>query len=160
MSLSVVVYPISRGAPSALVSIDLEEGTLSRRVIPVYIDKLEDGGMGDEVTRVASPDSIIDVDANAEGAALFSWLPADKMLGRPPEVVVVALACAYHDRSFKPRELPPIAELFGLGELGRALPYRAPGAAPDVPDLGQVAGEIKKEEDDDPLADLEIDIEV
>ncbi|MGE5186723.1 MAG: hypothetical protein ACM31C_31935, partial [Acidobacteriota bacterium] len=134
----------TRGAPSALVGVVSSGGKLSRRVVPVHVDAVDGGGMSDDVlSRLASPIDAGDVDAPAEGYALFSWLPPDPVLGRGSEVVAVALAIAYGTRTFKPRELPAIAELVGLEDLGRALPYD-PQPKPEASnELGQVAGEIK-----------------
>lgn len=153
----------TRGAPSALVGVQAPEdgpGVWSRRVIPVHVDAVDGGSMSDEIiTRLASPDQALDIDAEVEGAALFSWMPADPVLGRPPETVLVALATKYNQRVFKPRELPALAELSGVEDLGRALPYRAPEKAP-TNDLGQVAGEIKDPVAAvDPLAGFDVDVE-
>jgi hypothetical protein len=155
----------TRGAPSALVGVQAGEGNAvwNRRLIPVHVDNFDGGGMSDDVlTRVASPDGALDIDAEVEGAALISWMPADPVLGRPPETVLVALACKYSERTFKPRELPPIAELFGLEDLGRALPIHLPDKQAATNDLEQVAGEIKepaKPGPPDPLAGIDIDVD-
>lgn len=133
----------TRGAPSALVTVEPAAGGkgVSRRVIPVHVDALDGGGMSDELTRLASPDRAADVDARIDGAALVSWMPADPVLGRKSEVLVVALAAAYRSKTFKPRDLPPLAELFGLDDLGRALPWEGSGEGTN--ELGQIAGEIR-----------------
>jgi len=147
----------TRGAPSAMVGVQPGEGNVvwSRRVVPCHVDSFDGGGMSDDVlTRVASPDGALDIDAEVDGAALFSWMPADPVLGRPPETVLVALSCKYDDRTFKPRELPPIAELFGLADLGRALPIHVKEPV-GTNELGQVAGEIK----DEPSASFDIDMD-
>jgi hypothetical protein len=137
----------TRGAPSALVTVEWTGTAISRRIIPVHVDAMDGGGMSDDViTRLASPDDASDVDAVIDGATLFSWMPADPVLGRPPEVVAVALGCTYRERTFKPRELPAIAELWGLDDLGRVLPWRA-AEHPASNELGQVAGEIKLDVD-------------
>jgi hypothetical protein len=136
----------TRGAPSALITIEAAEGApgFVRRLVPIHVDLYDGGGMSDDVLmRLASPDEAFDIDAPVDGAALVSWMPADPVLGRKSEVVVVALGCAYNDRSFKPRELPPIAALYGLEDLGRALPPLA-GGGDHSNELGQVAGEIKE----------------
>jgi hypothetical protein len=168
-ALDVAPLPISavsatvetRGAPSAIIGVHGGDGAVvwSRRVVPVHVDAVDGGGMSDDIiTRLASPDQTLDIDAEVEGAALFSWMPADPVLGRPPETVLVALATKYVHRTFKPRELPALAELSGLEDLGRALPYRAPEKSA-TNDLGQIAGEIKAPEPPDPLAGLDVDIE-
>jgi hypothetical protein len=132
----------TRGAPSALVTVQWTGSAFERRVIPVHVDAMDGGDMSDDViTRLASPDDPGDVEIPVDGAPLFSWMPADPVLGRPPEVVAVALASAYRERTFKPRELPAIAELWGLDDLGRVLPWRTDEHAP-TNDLGQVAGEM------------------
>ena len=70
----------------------------------------------------------------------MAWMPPDPVLRRPSEVVVVALAAPYRGQVFKPRAQPAIAELFGLDDLGRALPWVQEPAAPST-GLGQIAGE-------------------
>ena len=137
----------TRGAPSALVTIEAAAGGkgVTRRLIPVHVDAVDGGGMTDDVTRLASPDHASDGDARIDGAALLSWMPADPVLGRKSEVLVVALASPYRAKLFKPRSLPPLAELFGLEDLGRALPWEG-GDAAGSNELGQIAGEIR----DDP----------
>lgn len=154
----------TRGAPSALVGVQATPSGWSRRIVPVHVDAVDGGGMSDDIiTRLASPDAALDIDAEIEGASLFSWMPADPVLGRPPETVLVALACKYNHRTFKPRELPAIAELFGLEDLGRALPWSAAEreASSSTNDLGQVAGEIKEVQrlTPDPLAGFDVDLE-
>jgi hypothetical protein len=151
----------TRGAPSALIGVQKTETGWSRRLISVHVDAVDGGGMSDDIiSRLASPDSALDIDAEIDGAALYSWMPADPGHGRPPETVLVALACKYLQGTFKPRDLPALAEVTGLEDLGRALPFHAPAKAP-TNDLGQVAGEIKEIAPavPDPLAGLEIDIE-
>ena len=132
----------TRGAPAALVTIEQHDKTFSRRVIPVHVDAVDGGGMADVFTRLASPIDKPDVDAEIEGAALFAWLPPDPVLGRKSEILVVALGCTYRQKTFKPRELPALAELVGLDDLGRALPFGA-GEPEGSNELRQVAGEIK-----------------
>lgn len=134
----------TRGAPSALVTIEPAPNGkgVTRRVIPVHVDAVDGGGMSDDLTRLASPDQASDVDARIDGAALVSWMPPDPVLGRKSEVLVVALAVAYRSKVFKPRELPPLAELFGLEDLGRALPWEGSGSEGSN-ELVQIAGEIR-----------------
>jgi hypothetical protein len=69
-------------------------------------------------------------------------MPPDPVLGRKSEVLVVALASPYRQKAFKPRELPAIAELCGLDDLGRALPWDGTKAEGSN-ELGQIAGEIR-----------------
>jgi hypothetical protein len=133
----------TRGAPSALVTVQRAGGTVSRRVIPVHVDNIDGNGISDEVlVRLASPDEASDADAEIDGAALLSWMPPDPVLGRPSEVLVVALASPYRQKTFKPRELPALAELYGLDDLGRALPWDGTKLEGSN-ELGQIAGEIR-----------------
>lgn len=148
----------TRGAPSALVTFqELAPGKLSRRIIPVQVDAIDGGGMSDDViTRLASPTETLDIDAECDGAALIAWMPADPVLGRRQETVLVALGVTYRQQTFKPRDLPPIAELHGLEDLGRALPLHAAKEKAASNELGQVAGEIK-DDASGPLAGLDLD---
>ena len=146
----------TRGAPSALVTVAYDGTMFSRRVVPVHVDAIDGGGMSDEVVRLATPDNAADVDAPIDGAALFAWMPADPVLGRKSEVVAVALGLAYRNPIFKPRANPAIAELVGLEDLGRALPWNRDEEEGN--ELGQVAGEIRDDETG-PLAGLDLDTE-
>lgn len=136
----------TRGAPSALVTVErAADGKtgVARRVIPVHVDNIDGGGMSDDVlTRLASPDRAGDANADVDGAALLSWMPPDPVLGRPSEVLVVALASPYRQQAFKPRELPALAELFGLDDMGRALPWDGTKLEGSN-ELGELHGEIK-----------------
>jgi hypothetical protein len=135
----------TRGAPSALVTVQRATTGVARRFVPVHVDNIDGGGMSDDVlTRLASPDQATDVDVDIDGAALFSWMPPDPVLGRPSEVLVVALASPYRQRTFKPRELPAVAELYGLDDMGRALPWDGTKLEGSN-ELDQVAGELKTE---------------
>lgn len=148
----------TRGAPSALVTVQRSSDGrgVMRRVIPVHVDNVDGGGMSDEVlTRLASPDQEDDVGVDIDGASLVTWMPADPVLGRPSEIVVVALSVPYRAKTFKPRALPAIAELFGLEDLGRALPWEGGSAKEGSNELGQVAGEIR----DDASGSVKIDID-
>jgi hypothetical protein len=147
----------TRGAPSALVTVQPAPNGrgVVRRMIPVHVDAIDGGGMSDVITRLASPDQTEDVGADVDGAALFSWMPADPVLGRRSEVLVVALSVPYRQKTFKPRTLPAIGELFGLDDLGRALPWQPEEKAEPSNELGQVAGEIR----DEPSASIDIDVE-
>ena len=132
----------TRGAPSALVTVERSNPGVARRVIPVHVDAIDGGGMSDEIlTRLASPDDPADAGIDIDGAALLSWMPSDPVLGRPSEVLVVALASPYRARAFTPRELPAVAELFGLDDMGRALPWDGTKLEGSN-ELGQVAGEL------------------
>ena len=133
----------TRGAPSALVTIRAEGGGFTRELIPVHVDHVEGGGgMSDDVVaRLATPIDATDIGKSIAGAILFSWFPADPVLGRKPEVLAVAIASPYLHGAFKPRAHAAMAELLGLDDLGRALISR--GDKPEErPELGQVTGEI------------------
>jgi len=134
----------TRGAPSALVTVERANQGVSRRVIPVHVDHVDGGGMSDDVlVRLASPDDAADAEVDIDGSALFSWMPPDPVLGRKSEVLVVALGSPYRTKTFKPRELPAIAELVGLDDLGRALPWDGTKSEGSN-ELGQIAGEIRE----------------
>jgi hypothetical protein len=143
----------TRGAPSALVTIGAGPTGWTRLVIPVQVDAV---GRDEVFARLATPNDPMHGAIPIEGAPLFAWFPPDPLLGRPSEVVVVALASTYHRRMFQPRTIPAVAELVGLEDLGRALPYSAPEKEPN---LAQVAGEIqdrgpRKEPPMDPLDEI------
>jgi hypothetical protein len=139
----------TRGAPAALVWVAKEGSVFVRRAVPVHVDAIDGGGMSDEVLiRLASPDDAADGQAPIDGAPLFAWMPADPVLGRESEVVMVAVGVPYRQQTFKPRANPAIAELAGLEDLGRALPWEG-GAQPEGSnELGQVAGEIRDDSRD------------
>jgi hypothetical protein len=146
---SVCATTDTRGAPSVLVSVQRSSDgrAVTRRVIPVHVDALDGGGMSDRLTRLASPDQPDDVDVEVDGAALVSWMPADPVLGRASETLVVALSVPYRSQIFKPRALPPLSELFALDDLARALPWRI--SQPEGSnELEQVAGELTSEDRD------------
>ena len=146
----------TRGAPSALVTVARTGKGFTRRAVPVHVDAIDGGGMSDEViTRLASPDEAGDVDAAIEGAPLFSWMPADPVLGRKSEVVAVALGLTYRQKTYKPRAHPALAELVGLEDLARALPWQGEQQEGSN-ELGQVAGEIRADETG-PLAGLDLE---
>jgi hypothetical protein len=142
----------TRGAPSALVVFTANGTAITRRTIAVHVDAIDGEGMSDDViVRLASPDDAADATADIDGAPLFSWLPAEPVLGRPSEVVVEALACPYRAQTFKPRELAALAELHDLDDLGRALPWVGAGK-PTSNELSQIAGEIR-DVDSGPVAE-------
>jgi hypothetical protein len=147
----------TRGAPSALVTVQRATVGVTRRLVAVHVDNIDGGGMSDDIiTRLASPDQAADVDLDVDGAALLSWMPPDPVLGRPSEVLIVALASPYRQRTFKPRELPPIAELYGLDDMGRALPWDGTKLEGSN-ELEQIVGEIKTQTG--PIDKVELDIE-
>jgi hypothetical protein len=147
----------TRGAPSALVTVAWDGKLFSRRVVPVHVDAFDGGGMIDDIVRLATPDDAADGEAPIDGAPLFSWMPADPVLGRKSEVVAVALGLAYRNKIFKPRANPAIADLVGLEDVGRALPWQ--GVEPEGSnELDQVAGEIR-DDATGPLAGLDLDSE-
>jgi hypothetical protein len=135
----------TRGAPAALVTVEAAANGKGfvRRVVSTHVDAVDGAGMSDDVIRLASPMEIGDNAAPTDGAALFAWLPPDPVLGRPSEVVVVALGVAYRAKLFKPRALPPVAELIGLEDLGRALPWTGKTGEGSANELSVVVGEIK-----------------
>jgi hypothetical protein len=147
----------TRGAPSSIVTITATAKGYERRIVPVYVDNTDGGGMSDDITRLASPQDASDAAMQCEGAALFTWMPADPVLGRKSEVVLVALAVPYRAQLEKPRAHAPIAELVGLEDLGRALPWTGEKPAGSN-ELGQVAGEIR-DDDSGPLAGFSSDDE-
>jgi hypothetical protein len=138
----------TRGAPAGLVVVEGNAAGWSRRVVPVHVDAASGGSpasswTGDEtLAQLATPVDAADAGATGDGAPLFAWLPPDPVLGRPSEVVVVALGLADRARTFQPRGAPPIAQLIGLDDLGRALPWGAGGAEASN-ELAQIAGEIR-----------------
>jgi hypothetical protein len=144
LSLSAVHATVdSRGAPSALITIVANgDGTFDRVLVPVHVDHIDNpaGMVGDVLARLASPIEPADHGRSVAGAILFSWFPSDPVLGRKSEVVAVALAYPYTLGTFKPRDLPAIAELLGLDDLGRAL--ITPTQPDPRPELAQVTGEI------------------
>ncbi|MBV8756063.1 MAG: hypothetical protein JO257_02235 [Deltaproteobacteria bacterium] len=147
----------TRGMPAGIVTVAPHGSAFERRVIPVHVDMLDGNGMSDEITRLATPDDAADNGASIDGAALFAWFAADPVLGRESEVVAVALAIPYRAQLYKPRANPPVAELIGLEDLGRALPWAAEKQEGSN-DLSQVAGEIREVPvANDPLAGLDSD---
>jgi len=129
----------TRGAPSAIVTVAPGSPGWQRIVIPVAVDAV---GSGDDIiARLATPLETCDT-SFIEGAALFTWFPPDPVLGRPPELLAVAISYLYRQQAFKPRGVPAIAELMGLDDLGRALPYSAPEPPAQPTELAQVTGEI------------------
>ena len=137
----------TRGAPAGLVVVEGSAAGWSRRVVPVHVDAASAGPAStwtedEPIAQLATPVDAADAGAAADGAPLFAWLPADPVLGRPSEVVVVALGLADRTRTFQPRGAPPIAQLIGLDDLGRALPWGAAGAEGSN-ELAQIAGEIR-----------------
>jgi hypothetical protein len=127
----------THGAPAAIVAVERAGSGWKRVVVPVDVDLVDGGGMSDVITRLASPRTSVTLDA--DGGALFAQFPANPALGRPRETVLVALGVTYRNPLFKPRALPPLVELVGLDELGRALAFAAP--TPETRDA-VVAGEI------------------
>lgn len=130
----------TRGMPAVLVGIARDGAGFTRSWIPVQIDSERPAGP-DAPTRLASPIDDAHVGANAGGAGLFAWFPANAALGRASEVLVLGVAQAY--RGFaKPRPHPVIAEVVGLDDLGRAL-LASQKLEEREPELRQVAGEIQ-----------------
>jgi hypothetical protein len=143
----------TRGAPAAIVTIT---PAFERMLIPVHVDNDDGGGMSDTLTRIASPIEPAHVGLAIEGAPVFVWFPPNPALGRPGEVLAVAIAYPYRAQTAKPRELPVLAELVGLDDLGRALISTEDHET--RPELEQVvSGEIdeKLAGEPDPLAGLD-----
>jgi hypothetical protein len=138
----------TRGAPAALVSlvVDVEGGKFVRHAVPVHVDAVDDTAMRDDAqSYLATAIEDDPDDLTVDGSTLFAWLPPDPVLGRPSEVVALALAVPYRAKTLRPRDRAAVAELCGLVDLGRALPIGQAGSEASN-ELGQVAGEIKEEE--------------
>jgi hypothetical protein len=125
----------TRGAPAAFVTFD---ANFARRVISVHVDNADP--TGEEPIWLAS--AVDDDTTSVEGAPLLAWMPPDPVLGRPSEVVAVALGMTYRNGALKPRGKAPLAELVGLDDLARALPW-AEQTPPPRTELEEVAGEIR-----------------
>ena len=137
-SLSAVIE--TRGAPAALVAFAQHGGRFERVAIDVGVVTDDGGGMSDDIARLAipvEPAPAIKVD----GAVLFAWMPPDPVLGRGSEVIAVAIGVTPRPRVYQPQPQPPLAELAGLEDIGRVLPW-AEHTPPPQSVLGQVAGEI------------------
>lgn len=147
LSIAAVCATIeSRGAPAGLVAIAADGAGYRRALIPVHVEADDDGGMRDEPRHLASPLDAADAATAVDGAPVFAWFPPDPVLGRPSEVVLVALAAPCRLQPARPRETAAIAELIGLEDLGRALLISESAAEPELrPELAQVAGEISDE---------------
>lgn len=130
----------TRGAPAGIVTVLPVGGGYERMLVAVHVDNDDGGGMSDTVSRLASPLEPAHVGLNAEGCPVFAWFPPNPALGRKGEVLAVAIALPYRARTAKPRELPVIAELVALDDLGRAL--ISSGAHEDRSQLKPLAGEI------------------
>jgi hypothetical protein len=129
----------ARGSAAALVGIARDGARFTRSWIPVQLD-IDDGGMAEAPSRIASPLDDAHVGVKPAGAALFAWFPPNPALGRAGEVLVIGVAQTY--RGFaKPRERPVLAEIVGLDDLGRAL-LVAHKLEEREPELSQIAGEI------------------
>jgi len=138
----------TRGAPAALVSlvVDVEDGKFVRHAVPVQVDTVEAGGMSDDASSYLATAIEQDPDdLTVDGSVLFAWLPPDPVLGRPSEVVALALAVPYRNKTAQPRDRPAVAELCGLTDLGTALPFDQAGSEASN-ELGQVAGEIREDD--------------
>jgi len=127
----------TRGAPAALVAF-AQQGKVFERVA-IAVDAISDdgGGMSDEITRLAIPHEPPPA-LLVDGAPLFAWMPANPVLGRPSEVVAVALGVTPRANS---SHRAALAELASLEDIGRVLPW-AEQTPPPQAALEQVAGEI------------------
>jgi hypothetical protein len=134
----------NRGAPAAIVSCILAANGrgFQRVATPVFVDS----SAADPHARIASPIDAADERLFVDGAPVFAWMPAEPALGRRSEVVALAIACPIGRAPDRPRSTAPIAELVGLDELARALPFTGAEAEPQ---LGLVAGEIPDHDDGD-----------
>lgn len=149
---AVCATPETRGAPGGVAAIVADGEGYRRELVPVHVDNDDGGGMSDIITRVVSPVDAAHASLAVEGAPLFVWFPPDPALGRPSEVLAVAIVHPYRARTAKPRETAVIGELVGLDDLGRAL--ISPPEPDDSREKAEVAGEIKV---DTPLDDKPAD---
>jgi len=134
----------TRGAPTAIAFIGNSPTGFERTLIPVHIDGDDAGGMLDRTMYLASPHDRAHSAFPVEGAPVFTWFAPDVVLGRPSEVLAVALAYPYRAKTAKPRDTPVIAELVGLDDVGRVLLSTAEPPEPQPRELAQVSGEIKR----------------
>ena len=134
---SIHATPDTRGAPAGLVAFD---ASFKRRVIGVHVDNADP--TGDDPLWLASPMTADGDGEDLDGSPLFAWMPPDPVLGRPSEVVVCALGVTYLSGVLRPRKHAAVAELIGLDDLGRALPWTE-NTPPPRTELEQVAGEIR-----------------
>ena len=132
----------TRGAPTAIAFIGNSPTGFERTLIPVHIDGDDGNGMLDRTMYLASPHDRAHAAFPVEGAPVFTWFAPDLVLGRPSEVLAVAIAYPYRAKTAKPRDTPVIAELVGLDDVGRVLISNAEPAEPQPRELAQVAGEI------------------
>ncbi len=132
--------PDTRGAPAALVTVVQADRGFARVVVPVQVDADDGGGMSDRITRLASAMEGSGPAVATDGAPLFAWYPAVPALGRPSELLAVAVSTPYRAAVSKPRPTAVLGELLGLEDLGRAL------LEPQEPDpereRARAAGEI------------------
>ncbi len=131
----------TRGAPAAFAIITEAAGGFIRTLVPVHVDADDGGGISDVIARVATPLDAAHAGVAVDGAPLFAWFPPNPALGRLGEVLAMGLGHVYRGHA-KPRELPVLAQLVGLDELGRVL-IAAQHPVEKEPDLKQVAGEIE-----------------
>jgi len=134
----------TRGAPTAIAIIGNSPTGFERTLIQVHIDGDDAGGMLDRTMYLASPHDRAHAAFPVEGAPVFTWFAPDLVLGRPSEVLAVALAYPYRAKTAKPRDTPVIAELVGLDDVGRVLLSTAEPPEPQPRELAQVSGEIKR----------------
>ena len=124
-------------APAAIVTLAPTARGFERVVVSVHVDPEDTSGMMDRATYLAS--AIEAADSAITGCPVFAWFAPDPVLGRPSEVVLVALAYRYRGVA-RPRAAPVLAELVGLDDLGRAL--LSSQKPDDRPELAPAAGEI------------------
>jgi len=130
----------TRGAPSALITIRSEGNGFAREVIGVRIDVDDGDEMSEPLVRLVSPIDVVEPGTLVDGSPLFAWMPPDPVLGRAGEVIAVAIGVVARART-APATSNAIAELVGLEDAGRALPWGETALASSN-ELAQVAGEI------------------
>lgn len=140
----------TRGAPSGIVSIIPVGDGFERMLIAVNVDNDDGGGMSDTVMRLATPLDPAHVGLEVEGAPLFTWFPPNPVMGRKGEVLAVAIVYPYRAQTARPRELPVLAELVALDDLGRALISHEHESREEL--QRAVTGEIEEPGEIDPLA--------
>ena len=134
----------THNAPAAIVTLAKSSAGHERHLIAVHVDPDDATGMSDRPTYVATPIDPAHAAIAIAGCPVFAWFPPDHVLGRPSEVVLVALAYPYRG-SARPRATAAIAELVGLDDCGRAL-ISEPDPA-ERPELAPAAGEIEQKTD-------------
>jgi hypothetical protein len=131
----------TRGAPAALVAVRPVGTAFARALIAVEVVVDDGGGMSDDITRLVMPVEAVGDDVASNGAPLFAWMPPDPVLKRASEVIAIALGVAPRTRGARSGPVVPLAELVGLEDVGRVLPWAEHTPAPQ-PELVEIAGEL------------------